>query len=274
MNTRPSNSVAIHRFGGCLLCLLCLSVSSVHAGKPQHTAKGKPQPTAKGKPAQQKRTGKKQPSKSRPDKQQKSQNLFDGKTMGKWAVVKKYDFQAHGPIEVRDGAIAIGAGSPASGIRWTGKMPRIDYEISLEAKRTAGSDFFCGMTFPIKQSYCTLIIGGWGGSIVGLSNIDGTAASENEACTVGEFKNNRWCKIRLRVTSAKIEVWIDKEKVIDQQTAGHKFAIWWEQEPMRPLGIATWATGSALKNISLEKLDANGSPKAQAKKAQAGNGKK
>ena len=199
--------------------------------------------------------GQSKQKKSDTDKK-KWQSLFDGKKLGKWEVVKKYDFQAQGPVTVENGAIIINPGSPAAGIRWTGKMPTVDYEISLEAKRTAGSDFFCGMTFPIKKSYCSLIIGGWGGSIVGLSNINGAAASENDSCTVGEFKTGQWYKIRLRVTSAKIEAWIDREKVIDQPTAECKFTIWWEQEPLRPLGIATWETGSSLKNIRLRMLDA------------------
>ena len=188
---------------------------------------------------------------------EKWQSLFDGKKLGKWEIAKTFDFQAHGPITVADGAITIKPGSPAGGIRWGGKMPTVDYEVSLEAKRTEGRDFFCGMTFPIKKSHCTLIIGGWGGSIIGLSNIDGAAAAENRSCTVGEFKTGQWYKIRLRVTSTKIEVWIDRKKVIDQPTAGHKFTIWWEQEPLRPLGIATWETGSAIKNIRLRVLEAD-----------------
>ncbi|MBN2291496.1 MAG: DUF1080 domain-containing protein [Pirellulales bacterium] len=255
MNTHTSNSLVL---SFTVACLLCLGISAAYAGKPK--------PASKTDTPQQSRVEKKQLSEKQSDKNKKVQSLFDGKTLGKWEIVKKYDFQAHGPIKVRDGAIVIDAGSPASGIRWTGKMPRIDYEITLDAKRTTGSDFFCGMTFPIKKTYCTLIIGGWGGTIIGLSNINGSAASENEACTVGEFESNRWYKIRLRVTSAKIEVWIDKEKVIDQPTADRKFTIWWEQEPMRPLGIATWLTGSALKNIELKKLDA-----AETKKAGTGN---
>lgn len=260
MNTRFSNFVKIRYLGGCFLCLLCFCVSKAQADKPQ--------PTSKTTPLQN----------NQPDKKQKAQCLFDGKKLGKWDVVKKYDFESHGPIKVKDGAIDIGAGSPASGIRWTGKLPRIDYEISLEAKRTTGSDFFCGLTFPINKSYCSLIIGGWGGSIIGLSNIDGSAASENESCTVGEFENNHWYKIRLRVSAAKIEVWIDKEKVIDQPTADHKFTIWWEQEPLRPLGIATWETGSAVKNIRLKRLVAPVDKKDELKdaphKAGSGNAKK
>lgn len=236
MNLRPVKTVSIPALGVCLAIISCTPLTLLNAAEPPAAATGKPA------------------EKESVDKERKSQTLFDGKTLGKWKAAEKFDFQAHGPIVVKDGAIEIGSGSPASGIRYTGKLPRLDYEISLEAKRIVGSDFFCGMTFPVGESYCTLIVGGWGGSIVGLSNVDGASAAENSSCTVGEFKNDHWHKILLRVTSAKIEVWIDKEKVIDQPTADHKFTIWWEQEPMRPLGIATWETGSALRNMRLEKL--------------------
>ena len=55
-----------------------------------------------------------------------------------------------------------------------------DYEVTLEAMRVDGNDFFCGMTFPAGKDPCTLIVGGWGGTVVGLSSINGMDASENE----------------------------------------------------------------------------------------------
>ena len=50
-----------------------------------------------------------------------------------------------------------------TGITWTNEMPRMGYEISLEAMRVEGSDFFCGLTFPVGKDYLSLIVGGWGG---------------------------------------------------------------------------------------------------------------
>jgi hypothetical protein len=50
----------------------------------------------------------------------------------------------------------------------------MNYEIKLEAKKVTGNDFFCGMTFPVGDSFCSFIVGGWGGPVVGLSSIDGT----------------------------------------------------------------------------------------------------
>ena len=63
-------------------------------------------------------------------------------------------------------------------------FPKVDYEVNLDAKRVAGNDFFCGITFPVGKRFCSLIVGGWGGATVGLSSIDGKDAAENETTLI------------------------------------------------------------------------------------------
>ncbi|NIO36058.1 MAG: DUF1080 domain-containing protein [Planctomycetales bacterium] len=183
-----------------------------------------------------------------------TQNLFDGKTLAGWNIADKFSFANHGDVRVRNGRIELQAGSPATGIVWTGQPPRNDYQLSLEAMRTDGSDFFCGLTFPVGEEYCSLILGGWGGELVGLSNVDAMSANENETTAYEPFQQNRWYRVRLRVATGRIEVWIDQRQVIQLETAGRRFDVWWEQEPVRPLGIATWHTAAALRNIRLQRL--------------------
>lgn len=180
--------------------------------------------------------------------------LFDGKTLDRWRVVDQFDFSSHGKVSVQEGSIVLEAGSPQTGISWTGALPREEYEVTLEAMRVEGSDFFCGMTFPVGDSPCTFIIGGWGGSVVGLSNVDHQAASENVTSTGMSFENGRWYRVRLRVTKEKIEGWIDTERVFDLDRAGRIFTIWWQQEPVKPFGIATYYTKAALRDIKLRRL--------------------
>ena len=184
----------------------------------------------------------------------KPQDLFDGKSLGAWKVVEEFEFKRHGPVEVKDGRIVLGAGQPGTAIRYPGKLPTMDYELSLEAMRVSGDDFFCGMTFPVGERPLSLIVGGWGGRVVGLSCIDGEPAAENETCDYRDFENGRWYRIRVRVTQPKIEVWIDKDKVVDFQTADKKLTIWFEKECVTPLGIATWRTSAALRNICVTPL--------------------
>ncbi|MHC4398388.1 MAG: 3-keto-disaccharide hydrolase [Planctomycetota bacterium] len=190
-------------------------------------------------------------------KTDKWRRLFDGKTLGKWKVVDKFDYSRHGAVSVKEGRIVLEAGQPGTGVRWTGKFPKIDYEVSLEAMRVDGDDFFCGMTFPVGKESLTLIVGGWGGSVVGLSALEGEPAVENETCRYEDFKANRWYRIRLRVAKSKIEAWIDEKKVVDLVTADREFSIYWEVEPTLPFGIATWRTGGALRDIWVRPIDAD-----------------
>ena len=90
-------------------------------------------------------------------------------------------------------------GSYATGITWNGPIVRMDYEISLDAMRVDGSDFFCALTFPVGENPCTLVLGGWGGTLCGLSNLDYYDASENETTTFYAFEKNTWYHVRLRV---------------------------------------------------------------------------
>jgi hypothetical protein len=56
----------------------------------------------------------------------------------------------------------------------------------------------------------------------------------------------------VRVTSAKITVWLDQDKIIDAKIAGRKVSL--RPGPIefsRPLGLATYQTGAAMKNIAL-----------------------
>jgi len=181
----------------------------------------------------------------------KWRELFDGKTLVDWNVT---NFGGEGRVEVEAGRIVLGFGSDLTGITWKGEIPRVDYEVKLEARREGGSDFFCGLTFPVNESFCSLILGGGGGTVVGLSSIDGMDASENETSQAMNFDLNKWYGVNLKVTQQKIEVWVDGTKIIDQLLAGHKIGIRPEVDLSRPFGIASWRTRAGLRRISLRRI--------------------
>ncbi len=158
-------------------------------------------------------------------------------------------------MAVEKGVIQLGMGH-MTGITLTNTndLPRMNYEISLDAMRVEGSDFFCGLTFPVGAEQCSLILGGWGGGTVGLSSIDGEDASQNETTTYMNFTNGKWFHVRLRVEPGKIQAWIDEDRVVNLDTTDKRFSIRLEVEPCVPLGVATWNTAAALKNIQLKKL--------------------
>jgi len=176
-------------------------------------------------------------------------SLFDGESLDGWEITQ---FGPHGPVKVSEGNLVLGMGDGCTGVTWTGGFPRMNYEVSLEAKKVSGHDFFCGMTFPVDTTYCSLIVGGWGGPVVGLSSIDGVDASENETKILKKFELDTWYHIRLKVSPGKIEAWIDDEKLVDFETSGHKLSIRPEVYLSRPFGICSWVTTAALRNIRLK----------------------
>jgi hypothetical protein len=178
--------------------------------------------------------------------------LFDGKTLTNWKPTK---FGSEGAVKVENGQIILETGNAPTGITWTGpKLPTTNYEIALQAMRVEGRDFFAGVTFPVADSFCSLILGGWGGSVVGLSSINSMDASENETSQSIDFEAGRWYSARIRVTPAKIEVWLDERQIINQDIKDNRIDTRIEVELSKPLGIASWRTKAALRDIRLRKL--------------------
>jgi hypothetical protein len=180
-----------------------------------------------------------------------SSYIFDGKTLTGWEIT---NFGPQGPVFISDDQVVLGMGDGCTGITWKGKFPSVGYEVTLEAKRIDGNDFFCGMTFPVGKDPCTLIVGGWGGTVVGLSSINGMDASENETSTLRQFEKDRWYTIRLRVTEELIQAWIDDEIVVDFAIGSNSLSIRPEVELSKPFGIASWRTTAAIRNIRVVKI--------------------
>jgi hypothetical protein len=179
------------------------------------------------------------------------QRLFDGKSLTGW---KPTNFGGEGDVHASDSSLILEFGSSMTGVTFTGDFPRTNYEIRLEAMRVEGNDFFCGLTFPVADSYCSWIVGGWGGGVVGLSSIDGRDASENDTTQFMKFDEGRWYLCRLRVTPQRIQAWLDEKLIIDQDIQGRKISTRSEVVLSQPLGFATWETKAALRNIEYRRI--------------------
>jgi hypothetical protein len=180
--------------------------------------------------------------------------LFNGSNLNDW---ERTDFAGKGEVMIdENGSLVLEMGAELSGVHWKGEpLPVVNYEIHFKAKRTMGSDFFCGLTFPFKQSHATLVLGGWGGSLIGISSIDDFDASENETGDAYIFEDNQWYDIRLRVTDSEISVWINEEQVIDCEVEGRKVAMrFGEIEMSVPLGICTYATTGVIREVLLKRI--------------------
>ena len=180
-------------------------------------------------------------------------SLFDGQSLDGWKKLEEDAFVGKGPVRVENGSMILARGGMQTGVRWTGDFPRDNYEVLLDAMRVDGRDFFCGLTFPVGDEPCTLICGGWGGMVVGLSNVDDMHAAENLTTTSMQFENDKWYRIHLEVTSDRIRTIIDDEVMIDLEREDHRFSVWWEQSPVKPFGVSTWDTGGAIRNIQVRR---------------------
>ncbi len=188
-------------------------------------------------------------------------SLFDGKSLAGW---KESDFFGAGKVTIENGVITIGSGV-LTGINWATSslpFPTSNYEVHIEAARIKGTDFFAGITFPVRDSFCTWINGGWGGDVVGLSSIDGADASMNETTFTRKFELGRWYSLRLRVTPDTISDWIDGELVIEV-TIGKKWIALREGDIDQsiPFGIATYSTVAAVRKIEWRPMAFDGSQK-------------
>jgi Domain of Unknown Function (DUF1080) len=184
--------------------------------------------------------------------------LFDGKSMTGWETTL---FGGHGAVEMKAGVVEIGMGDQLSGVNWTNEFPKVNYEVALDAMRVDGSDFFCGLTFPVKDSYCSLILGGWGGAVVGLSSINGEDASENETTQYHKFEQGKWYRVRVRVTEDKIQAWLDEKNIVDLLTEGKQISLrYGDIERSKPLGIATWQTTGAIREMKFRQVYSPSTP--------------
>jgi hypothetical protein len=180
-----------------------------------------------------------------------STSLFDGKTLGRW---KSTDYAGAGEPRAENGTLILPFGERLTGVTWTGDLPKMNYEIAFQAQRVDGSDFFVGLTFPVNDAFASLILGGWGGTVCGISSLDDEDAAHNPTRSFHNFNNGQWYRVRLRVTPGKIEAWADDEKIVDVVTTGQKLSLRVEIEESKPLGLASFSSTAAYRDIRLKRL--------------------
>jgi hypothetical protein len=177
--------------------------------------------------------------------------MFDGKSLRGW---KEAPFSGRGKVEITDGTIRLGKGR-MTGISWTGEFPKSDYEIRFEAVRLEGNDFFASIVFPVNDSYCSWINGGWDGTVVGLSNLDGNDASENDTSTIRDFVQGRWYSFRLMVTGDRIQGWIDGEIAINVDIRERQVGLRFDDTDLcLPLGFVSYATAGGLRKVEYRRV--------------------
>lgn len=194
------------------------------------------------------------PGLARAEDPPKPRVLFDGKTLDGW---KSAGYGGSGELVVEEGAIVLKAGMPMTGVTTAQTdLPTADYELVYEARRVDGRDFFAAATFPVGKAFVTWVNGGWGGTVTGLSSLDGADASENETNRFFKYENGTWYRFRLRVTAAKIRGWIDDKAMIDLEHDGRLLTTRLETRSNQPLGFAAWKGTAQIRKVEIRPLTA------------------
>ena len=167
-------------------------------------------------------------------------------------------FGGEGEIEIENDRVVMEFGSPLTGLTYAGTPPTGDYELEVSAARLEGSDFFLGLTFPVGDSHCSLILGGWGGALTGLSCIDELDASSNDTTQFHDFETGREFATRLQVSRDSIRVFLDGTLIIDQPLQGRRVSIRPEVDLSRPLGVACFNTRAAIGRLRWRPLRRSG----------------
>lgn len=187
------------------------------------------------------------------EKQMGWESLFNGKNLKGWKVT---NFGGEGEVTVDEkGDVTIEEGVDLSGITTTRKdLPTTNYEVRFEAQRAKGTDFFVGYTFPVGDSACSLVMGGWGGGVCGISSLDFMDASENDTTQYRDFVRGKWYEVRIRVTDTHIQAWLGKSTLANVERSSHKVDVRFEMEASKPMGFATYQTVGKIRNARFRAL--------------------
>ena len=168
-----------------------------------------------------------------------------------WSQWEAVATGAAGPLERADGDLRLGAGGPLTAVRWAGEVPTPPYELQFDATRERGNDFFVGLTFPAGDGHLTLVLGGWGGALCGLSCLDGEDASVNGTATYRGFRAGKAYRLRLRVEADRVQAWLDGEPLLDVPLAGRACTLRTEVAGCAPLGLASYQTIARIGPVTL-----------------------
>ncbi|MDG1048934.1 MAG: hypothetical protein P8R46_01880 [Planctomycetota bacterium] len=178
--------------------------------------------------------------------------LFDGGDLSQW---KAGIFGEDPEFELVEDGVVIPQGVPLAGLTYQGTAPSPPFEAEFEVTKEYGADFFFAVTFPVRGEHLTLVLGGWGGVVCGLSCIDGEDASGNATRTIKNFPDGSRYRVRLAVTDERVRVDLDGERLLDADLRGRKLELRPEVDPSVPFGVASFATQTILHRVRARQLE-------------------
>lgn len=164
-----------------------------------------------------------------------------------------------GAVRIENAEITLASGGPMTGVRFEAwkapDFPLTRYAVTYEAMRVDGGDFFATLTFPVGDRHLSFVLGGWGGSTVGLSSIDYQDASANETRGDLAFQNGRWYRVRIEVREDDIRAWIDDKPFVKVNIVGRRLELRAGGiEKCLPFGFSSYLSTGRIRNVIVRRL--------------------
>jgi hypothetical protein len=181
--------------------------------------------------------------------------LFDGQSLEGWESI---EYGGEGEITLGESCALLPRGAALTGVRYPAGLPMTsEYELEVRATRIMGNDFFCGLTIPIGDEFATVILGGWGGGLCGISCIDGADASLNETKSLRSFKRGEEYSLIVRVETGRIRAWVDHGLLFDLDSRESELSLRAEVLPSAPLGVSAYITTAEIGLVRWRSLADN-----------------
>lgn len=164
--------------------------------------------------------------------------LFNGKTLAGW---KPDSPAAAGKATVADGRLVLDKQDDAEvRVVWDGQFPAIDYDLLVDLQRFEG-DGCSVLWLPVGDSRLAFYIAS---HVLGLRTPTG-----EELLAEKWFEPAEPYAMQIRVTSQKIQVWVDGHKIADFSPVGRAQSVDRGKEPLDGPRIASERRRSAIAHI-------------------------
>ncbi|MBP8303603.1 MAG: DUF1080 domain-containing protein [Phycisphaerae bacterium] len=124
-----------------------------------------------------------------------------------------------------------------------------DYEYTLEAQKTGGSEgFLILFRMASPQAYYWYNIGGWGNVRHQLEKGSGGGRNTVGRAVEDKIETGKWYPIRVRCEGSHIQVWLEGRQVLDYTD---------DQSPhlSGQVGVGTWSTQARFRDLKVTSLD-------------------
>lgn len=154
-----------------------------------------------------------------------------------------------GEVEFDEQGVLMRFGSPLTGVRWLGDALPDSYEVEVRAARIDGNDFFCGLNLPIGTDSATVVLGGWGGALCGLSCIDGMDASMNATRSFQDFSRGEVHVLRVRVDPQEVYAEVDGAELFRHTRGEGVLSLRAEVQPVGSFGVTCFQTTARIESV-------------------------